>query len=46
MVKIKTHANASGASDRDPTATILMSFKTRVDVASSHASIGDPTDTT
>ena len=40
------HANASGASNRDPTATVSMHFKMRVDVASSRASIGDPTDAT
>ena len=37
-VEIKTHGNASGASDRDPTAAVSMRFITRINVASSRAS--------
>ena len=38
-VEIKTHGNASGASDRDPTTSVLMRFITHIDVASSECSI-------
>ena len=45
-VKIKTLGNASGASDRDPTAAVSMRFITHINVASSHASDLDRTDAT
>ena len=40
-IKIKTHGNASGASNRDPTAAVSIRFITHIDVASSHASDRD-----
>ena len=43
-VEIKPTENASGASHRDPMATILMHFIMLIDVVLSRASIGDPTD--
>ena len=46
MVKIKTHEDASKASDSDPTTVVLTRFITHRHVASSHVSIGDPTDAT
>ena len=44
MVKIKMHRNASEMSDRDPMAMDSRRFITHRHVASSRASIGDPTD--
>ena len=46
MVEIKCTGNALEASDRDPTTIVSKRFKMHVDVASSRASIGDPTDAT
>ena len=46
MVEIKHDQNAPEASDEDPTDAFSMCFITHVDVASSRASIGDPTDAT
>ena len=46
MVEIKSTENASRASDRDPTTSAFYAFYNACDVASSRASIGDPTTTT
>ena len=43
MVEIKSTENTSRASDRDPTARVFHAFYNACDVASSQASIGDPT---
>ena len=40
-VEIKRDQNASESSDEDPTEAFSRRFKTRVDVASSYASIKD-----
>ena len=42
-VDIKTQGNASGASDRDPTAAVSMRFITHINVASFECSINDRT---
>ena len=43
MIEIKTHGNALGASDCDPTVAVSMRFITHIDVASSECSIDDRT---
>ena len=40
-VEIKTHGNASGALDRDPTTAVSMRFIMHIDVASYEHSIND-----